>query len=66
MGPDAHELVHHREAAQNHPVVDLDVPGELRVVGENRVVTHQTVVGQMHISHDPVVVTDAGDGAARG
>jgi hypothetical protein len=58
--------VHHRETTQNHPIIDLDVTSELRVVGENRVVADQTVMSQMHIGHDPVVVADTGDGATRG
>jgi hypothetical protein len=42
-------------------VTDVHVPGQLRVVGENGVITDLAVVRKMHISHDPVVVAQTRD-----
>ena len=59
MRAQAHKLVNHREAAQNHPVAHMHMAGELRVVGENSVVAHHTVMRQVHVGHDPVVIAHA-------
>ncbi|MNR10881.1 hypothetical protein D3C85_1271540 [compost metagenome] len=57
------ELVHAGKAAQDHPVTDVHVAGQRRVVGEDGVVADLAVVRQMDIGHDPVVVADAGHAA---
>ena len=58
--------MHHREAPQNHPVTHVHVTGQLRVVGEDGVAANLTIVGQMHVSHDPVVVADTRHARIRG
>ena len=37
------------------------MPGQGGAVGENGIVAHHAVVGDMHIGHDPVVITDVGN-----
>ncbi len=61
VGADTAELVHHRESAEDRMIADMHVPCELRIIGENRVMTDLAVMGKVHIRHDPVVVTDSGD-----
>src|SRR5690606_32807453 len=60
---DAAELVDAGEAAEDHLVADLDMPGQGRVVGEDAAVAHLAVVGDVHVGQQPVVVADAGDAA---
>ena len=57
----AAELVHHREAAQNNPVVYVHMTRQLRTVGKNSVIAHLAIVRQMDLGHDPVVVAQLGD-----
>ena len=42
-------------------VVNMHMPGNLRVVGENRVIAHLAVMRHVHVGHDPVVVADPGN-----
>ena len=58
MSANTHKLMRHGEATQDHPVIHDHMAGQLGVVGENRVIAHNAVVRQMHVRHDPVVVTD--------
>ena len=58
---DADKLVHDRKAAQYHPIADMHMAGQLGVVGKYGVIADLAVVRQVHIGHDPVVVTDTGD-----
>ena len=48
-----------REAAEDRPVADRDVAGELACVGEDGVVADLAVVREVHVGHDPVVVAQA-------
>ena len=41
-------------------VLDMDVSGQRRPVGENRPVADHAVVGDVDVSHDPVVVAQPG------
>ena len=52
VGADGDELMHGVEPAENRPVVDGDVPGALRRVGDDHVVADVTVVRQVHVRHD--------------
>ena len=38
-------------AAQNRPVVDLDLTAQRYAIGEDAAVAHHTIVSHMHISH---------------
>ena len=58
---DAHELVHARQAAQEHPVAEVHVPGQLHGVGQDQVAAELAVVRDVHVGHDPVVVAQARD-----
>ena len=58
VGADAHELVHHRRAAHDDVVFDVDVPGEDDVVGEGGVVADDAVVRKVDVGHDPVAVAE--------
>ena len=55
------ELVDEAEAAEDHVVVDLDVPCQRGGIGEDALVADDAVVGDVHVGHDPVVVADPGD-----
>jgi uncharacterized protein (DUF2336 family) len=67
VGADAHELMNHREAAEDGPVANMHMAGELGVVGEDGTVADLAIMRQMHIGHDPVVVAQASDaGILRG
>ena len=61
VGPDVAELMDARQAAHDHPIPHVHMAGEGGVVGQDGVRAHLNVVRQMHIGHDPVVVTQAGD-----
>ena len=67
MRADAHELMHDGEAAEDGPVADMHMAGQLRVIGEDGVMADLTVVGKVHVGHDPVVIADPRDtGILRG
>ena len=61
MRADLDELMHDGKAAQYRVIAHLYVSGQLRVIGEDGVVAHLTIVRQMHICHDPIVIPHAGD-----
>src|SRR3989344_1271599 len=65
IGADTAILMRHGEAAQDGVVAARDVARKTRTVGENGVVADLTVVRQMAIRHDEVVVAQARDTAAR-
>src|SRR2546430_9785358 len=56
---DVHELVHERRGAEDRPVADGDMAGELAGVGEHRVAADLAVVREVHVGHDPVVIAHA-------
>src|SRR6185503_8756621 len=58
---DADVLVHEGVAAEDRPVADRHVAGELGDVVEDRLATHLAIVRQVHVSHDPVLVPQARD-----
>src|SRR5699024_9413772 len=60
---DLAELVHARIAGHDHPVADLDVPGQGRIIGKDGVVADDAVVRDVHVGQKPVVVADARDAA---
>ncbi len=55
------KLVDTREATQNDMIIDDDVTCESRIVGEYRMITDQTIMSNMNICHDPVIITKAGN-----
>src|SRR5690606_34233927 len=46
--------------ANDGPVVDMDMPSQLHIVGNDGVRTDLAVMSDVHIGHDPVVVAQAG------
>jgi hypothetical protein len=47
-----------RESSENYPVANSNVPSKRRIVGKDTVITNSTIVRDMHVSHNPVVITD--------
>src|SRR5471032_2562001 len=64
MRADLAELVHIRKTAHDDPVADFHMARQLRVVRENRVAADQTVMRQMHVGRNPVVIAQARHTAA--
>ena len=60
VGTNTHTLQHTREAADGGPIADFHVAGQRGVVGHRDLVAQHTVVCNVHVGHDPVVVTDTG------
>ena len=58
--------MYHGEATQNRPVPDVDVSGQLGAVGEDGVVTYLTIMGQVYICHQPVVMANPRHTLVRG
>src|SRR5690606_20925995 len=56
--PDAYKLAYRRQAAQDRPVADMDMAGQLHAIGNDGMVAHLAIMGDMHIGHDPVVVAE--------
>ena len=65
VGADAHELMYHREAAENSPIADLHVTGQLRVVGKNGLVADLTIVRQMPGAAAPRMTATSGVASRR-
>src|SRR5437773_117320 len=61
MRADRDELMGTGKPAQHGVVADLDMTGESRDIGEDRVVADLAVVRDMHVGHYPVVASDARD-----
>src|SRR6056300_501768 len=61
MGANSYELVYNRKPTQNHPIAHMYMTGKLRVVGKDGVAPDLAVVCQVHIGHDPIVITQSGD-----
>jgi hypothetical protein len=61
MSADAAKLMDTGIAAKYGPIINMDVTCKLRVVGEGRAISNLTIVRNMHIRHDPVVVAQAGN-----
>ena len=60
MSADFHKLMHAGEPAKGRPVSDLNVTRELCAVCNRRVTADNTIVGNVYIGHQPVVVADRG------
>ena len=52
------KLVHAGKATKDRPISDMNVARECRVVRHDRVAADDAIVRDMHVSHDPVVITD--------
>ena len=58
--------MNHSEAAQDDPIAYVHMACELGTVGKNSVIANLAIMCQVHISHDPVVISELGDaGVAR-
>src|SRR5215203_1154368 len=66
VAPHPAELVHGGEGADGGVIVDLDVAGVGRVVGEDDAVAHLAVMGDVGIGHEQAVAAHAGDAAPLG
>jgi len=54
------KLMHAGKAAKDRPVTDMHMACQGRIVGHDRLITNDAIVGNMHIRHDPVVITQNG------
>src|SRR5690606_4720813 len=61
VGANMDKLMKGGLAAQNGPIVYMNVAGQLHTVGDNGVRADLTVVRDMDVGHDPVVITHASD-----
>jgi hypothetical protein len=61
MRANSAELVYTGKATQNRVIVYANMAGQGGVIGENRVVADDTIMRDMHISHDPIIVADTGN-----
>ena len=66
MGANFHKLVYHGKTTQNSPVTHMDVASQLGVISKNGVVSYLSIVCQVHVGHEPVVVTDPRDAGIAG
>ena len=66
MRAQPHILMYYGKAAQNNKIIHVHMASQLRIVGKNGVVANGAVMGQMHIGHDPVVVTNSRNTAVAG
>ena len=62
MCADAAELMHQGITAQCRPVLDRDVSSQGGAIGENGVIADETVMRDVGLRHDPVVVADTRQG----
>lgn len=60
MRADVTELMDADKTAENGVIVDRDMARQRGIVGHDGVVADLTVVGDVDIGHDPIVVTQAG------
>ncbi len=58
------ELMHEGESTQNGVIPDGHVAGERGVVGHDDAVPDLAIMGDVYVSHDPIVVADTGDATA--
>src|SRR6185312_4174703 len=64
--PDAYELLHRRQPAEDRVILDHHVAAERRVVDEDHVVADLAVMRDMRADHQQAMVADARDHAAAG
>src|SRR5690606_34068248 len=57
----ARKLMYGGQSTQNRPVADMNVAGKLHTVGNDGMVAYLAIVGDVRISHDPVVIAQAGN-----
>ncbi len=57
---DATKLVYGNGPGDVSPVAHAHMPGNHRVIGEDRIVAHAAIVGNVDIDHQQVVVPDSG------
>ena len=56
---DMAKLMHRGEATQEYPVAQMHVPRQGCIIGQDDIVAELAIMGDVHISHDPIIVTDA-------
>ena len=61
MLANANKLMHARHAAHNRPIMHLHMASNLRITRKNCVVTNLTIVCNMYIRHDPIIITQLGN-----
>jgi len=64
--PDATELVHAGKAAEDDPFADVDVARKRGRIGEDRVIAHPAIMGDMGVGHEQVGATHVRDTATLG
>ena len=52
--------MNHRKTSQDGPITHFHMARQLRAVGEDGVAANLTIMGQMDVCHDPVVIPYAG------
>jgi hypothetical protein len=57
---DTAKLMDTRESTTDYPVIDMHVSREGCVIGHDRFVADHTIMCDMAVSHDPVIVTNNG------
>ncbi len=62
MGADVAILMHQGETGQDRPIVNVHVASQCRVVDQDAMVADHTVMADVRIGHDQVVVTQGGFG----
>jgi hypothetical protein len=64
--PDAAELLHRREPAQNDAVADIDMAAQLGAVGESHIIPDPAIVADVAVGHEEAARPDFGDAVALG
>ena len=57
----SHELVKSTHSTQNSLIFDLHMPCDTDRVGDDNLISENTVVGHMGVGHEEIVVSDGGD-----
>src|SRR5690554_4852060 len=61
MGTDMAELMYCRKTAQNGMITHMHMPGQRRIVGQDHMVTDDTVMCHVRIGHQQIVTADSGN-----
>jgi len=58
MSAQPDKLVDGHYAANDHPILDCDMPGKIDRISQNYMATDPAIVGNMSIRHDQTITTD--------
>src|SRR5690606_1807973 len=61
MSADADKLMDCGRSANYGPIADMYMSGQLYAIGDDSLVSYLAIMGNMDISHNPVIVADSGD-----